>query len=135
VQPVLVERDSGDIRDTGWVVIVQEGYDRIVEPVNNLQKKLVVRSLVGLAMVIGVVTSVWFFMTRVLDTPSGSRLFAALKPKAGLSSERSSTSRGSTGGSASAAPSATVPEASGGKSPVSTGNASATLPGSELGGK
>jgi serine/threonine protein kinase len=104
VQPILIERDSGDIRNTGWVVIVQEGYDRIVEPVETLQSRLVVRALVGLTLIAAVVTGLWFFMTRVLDTPTSSRLFALLKNKAGLGSERSSTAHRATSSSASATP-------------------------------
>jgi hypothetical protein len=65
-RPVIVERDDGTVHPTGWVVVVEERYDQVVEPVDALRRKLLVGGLIGLLALAGVTAGAWLFVARAV---------------------------------------------------------------------
>jgi hypothetical protein len=88
LEPVLVPRGRDEVRDTGWVVLVQERQEDTLRPVRGLRGKLVYGGLAGLGLVVLVVTALWGFVILVLNDPRGSRLIAFLRRRVGLSTPR-----------------------------------------------
>ncbi len=86
-EPVVVPGREGKLRDTGWVVVVQQRHDDAVGPVDGLKRKLMGLGLTALALVVGVVTALWAFVLWVLSDAPRSRLAAALRRRAGLRTE------------------------------------------------
>jgi hypothetical protein len=88
--PVEVEGHSQAVRDTGWVVVVQEPHDAVVGPVRDLRYELWLRGALALAALIAVVAGLWFVVAGVLNESSRSRLYRFLRRRAGLDSLGSS---------------------------------------------
>jgi hypothetical protein len=90
VAPVEVEGHSPAVRDTGWVVVVQEPHDAVVGPVRDLRYQLWLRGALALAALIAVVAGLWFVVAGVVNESSRSRLYRFLRRRAGLDSLGSS---------------------------------------------
>ncbi len=84
VDPVFIEGRDSDVRDTGWVVIVQERYDRALEPVRRLGTQLVRQWLVALGTVAAVVTALWGVVVVLLDDSRRFRFVSALRRRFGI---------------------------------------------------
>ncbi|MCO6457873.1 MAG: protein kinase [Pirellulaceae bacterium] len=70
--PVLLQRRNGEEAqglDTGLVVVVQEDYESALVPVRDLGRRLVREGVSALAVVIGVVFVLWFFVLRLWGQP------------------------------------------------------------------
>jgi hypothetical protein len=92
-QPVLID-ERPEVRDTGWVVVVQERYDIAIGPVLQLEKDMMVSGWWSLGVAVTVVTALWVFVIVVLNESAGSRLFARLRRRAGLGGESLSSGKG-----------------------------------------
>jgi serine/threonine protein kinase len=84
--PVLID-ERPEVRETGWVVVVQERYDTAIGPVDQLEKDMMVRGWTALGLAVTGVTLLWLFVVVVLNESTGSRLFRYLKRRAGLVSD------------------------------------------------
>jgi hypothetical protein len=84
---VLVEGWHPGVRDTGWVVLVQERYDAVIGPVLDLRHKLVVRGTLTLIVIIAMLTALWGVVILILNETHRTRLTAFLRRRAGLASE------------------------------------------------
>lgn len=119
VEPITYRHRTADGRSetvqTGLLVIIQDNYDRAIEPVEAMRRRLIGRGLLGLAVLIGVVMGLWIFVAIGLNDSSRSRLAAFLRRRAGLASggsfsatarsrsgALSQSARGSSGGTATA---------------------------------
>jgi hypothetical protein len=108
-QPVVIaprqrkDRESagtGPI-DTGLFVLVQADREKALQPVRRLGTGLRRDGLRAMGVVVFFLTALWGFVIVVLNEPSRSRVFAALRRRAGLKSGAASSSFSSrTGGTA-----------------------------------
>lgn len=103
-EPIVYQLRSPDGRlkteQTGLMVVVQANYDKAIEPVEALRRRLMLRGLLGLTVLIAVVVALWVFVGIGLNDSSRSRLAAFLRRRAGLSSiSFSATARTRSGGS------------------------------------
>jgi serine/threonine protein kinase len=94
-EPVIVPDRELAIRDTGWIVIVQERFDDAVRPARELGAQLRDGGLIALGLVIAVVTALWGFVIVVLNESPRFRLMRILRRSAGLPSPASSANIGS----------------------------------------
>ena len=85
--------------DTGWVVLVQERRDEILQPVRDLQWRLGYVGLVACAAVLVLVALMWAGMALVMDTSSRSPVTRYLRRWAGLHTSATSGSIGTAGNS------------------------------------
>lgn len=99
-------RTENNLRDTGWVVIVQESYASAAEPVDRLKQGLVRRGLTAAGVLVFVLTGLWGFVMVGLNDASRSRIAAALRRRAGVKSTGSSTAES---GNADSSPERTAP--------------------------
>ncbi len=74
------------VRDnpTGWVVLVQNSYQRAIgDTLTELRKSWMTSGLIGLGAVAAVLLALWWFAFRMLDEPARWRpAMAVVKPKA-----------------------------------------------------
>lgn len=77
LEPVVLEDATRGIRDTGWVVIIQERYESVIRPIYELGSALVRRALVALGVVLGVITAMWGLVIALVS--DNSRLARLLK--------------------------------------------------------
>jgi hypothetical protein len=106
VQPVLIEERPA-VRDTGWMVLVQERYDVAIGPVLQLEHDMMARGRWYLALALAVVTGLWLVVIFVLNESAGSRWFRFLRRQAGVSGESAGSIKGSLDRSGQPAPRAT----------------------------
>jgi hypothetical protein len=83
--------------DTGWVVLVQERRDEVLQPVRDLQWRLGYVGLAATVIVLGLVVLMWAGMAFVMDTSSRSPVTRFLRRWAGLPP---GSTTGTSGGSA-----------------------------------
>jgi hypothetical protein len=95
-QPVQIE-ERPEVRDTGWVVVVQERYDVAIGPVLRLEKDMMASGWWALGVAVTVVTALWLFVIVVLNESAGARLFARLRRRIGLGGESLPSTKGSLG--------------------------------------
>ncbi|MDY3559532.1 protein kinase [Gemmata sp. JC673] len=84
-------RVGPDKVDTGWVVLVQERRDEVLQPVREMQWRLGFVGLVAGVAVLGLVTLMWTGMMMVMDTSSRSPVTRLLRRWAGLPTSGTST--------------------------------------------
>jgi hypothetical protein len=86
--------------DTGWVVVVEKRYDTAIGPVQRLEKSMLARGGLTLAIAAAVITALWGFVIVVLNNSPGSRLVAWVRRRAGLRTERPTPAGGTVAPSA-----------------------------------
>jgi serine/threonine protein kinase len=89
-----VDHQVDDVR-TKWVVLVQEKYADVIEPVGKLQSALVKDGLLALALTLTLMAGLWAFVILVLSDSARNRLSAFLRRRARLSGGTLSTQSGS----------------------------------------
>lgn len=94
VEPVVVPGVDKDIRDTGWLMIVQESRDEAVKPVHDLRGTLLLYGGLAVGLVVIVLTLVWGFVLVVLNAAPNSRVVQFLRRKVGLKSGASVSASG-----------------------------------------
>jgi hypothetical protein len=52
IEPVLVIRDLNHVDDTGWVVIVQQRHNDIIDPLLNLRYRVILSGLLPSSVVL-----------------------------------------------------------------------------------
>lgn len=109
VEPVLVRPEDGAPIDTGWVILVQERKDEVLQPVTDLQWRLGIGAGAAGLFLVAVVAVVWAGTVSVLDGAPKSRVTRLLRRWAGLPTSTAGTG---TAGTATAT-AGTVPPASG----------------------
>lgn len=77
LEPVVLVDATRGVRDTGWVVIIQERYESVIRPIYDLGSQLMRRALVALGVVLGVITALWGFVIALVS--DNSRLARLLK--------------------------------------------------------
>jgi hypothetical protein len=82
--------------DTGLFVIVQADREKALQPVHRLGTGLRRDGLRAMGVVVLFLTALWGFVIVVLNEPSRSRVFAALRRRAGLKSAGGASSSFST---------------------------------------
>jgi serine/threonine protein kinase len=113
-EPVRMRRrGSGAVKigpeweDTGLLVVVQENYAAAVAPAAQLQRKLVLWTLLALGAAAALVTGLWVVVSRGLIDAPRSRLAALLRRRSGMTMRTSpDTASSSRSSAAIAAPSA-----------------------------
>lgn len=93
IEPVIVIHGRERVMDTGWIVLVQERYDKAMEPVFQMQQQLVHMALVALGLVALVILALWGFVILVLNDSVRSRITAALRRSVGLATVGSGSGR------------------------------------------
>jgi hypothetical protein len=96
-EPVVVPSAGADVRDTGWVILVQERVADTVAPLRALTTRLIVGGVVALALVVAVVTVLWGFVLFVLNALPQSRLTTFLRRRVGMPSTGPSGASGLSG--------------------------------------
>jgi hypothetical protein len=102
--PVRLDETAQD-NDTGWVVVVEKRYDTAIGPVQRLEKSMLARGGLTLAIATAVITLLWGFVIVVLNNSPGSRLVAWVRRRAGLRTERGTLAGGTSVPSAASRPS------------------------------
>jgi serine/threonine protein kinase len=74
-----------DVR-TPWVVLVQENYADVIEPVGELQATLIRDGLLALTLTVVLMAGLWAFVILVLNDSARNRMSAFLRRRAGLPS-------------------------------------------------
>ncbi|VTR99003.1 serine threonine protein kinase : Probable serine/threonine-protein kinase OS=Blastopirellula marina DSM 3645 GN=DSM3645_09987 PE=3 SV=1: Pkinase [Gemmata massiliana] len=87
-------RVGPDKVDTGWVVVVQERRDEVLQPVRNLQWRLGYVGLIACVVVLVLVALMWTGMVLVMDTSSRSPVTRLLRKWAGLPTSATSGATG-----------------------------------------
>jgi hypothetical protein len=83
-EPVFIPDRPDNVRDTGWVVMVQERYEAATLPVERLSQQLVRLGLIGLAVIAAVLTALWGSVYLLLSRSSKERLIRSMRRRAGL---------------------------------------------------
>lgn len=98
LEPVVLEDAARGIRDTGWVVIIQERYESVIRPIYDLGSQLVRRALLALGVVLAVITALWGLV--IASVSDNSRLARLLKWRrsVGLATEGGFSESGSSSG-------------------------------------
>jgi hypothetical protein len=120
VEPVVIRSGNDKPVDTGFLIVVQERRDAVMQPVRDLQKRLTFGAFLATLFVIALLTIVTFGMLSVLDGAPKSRVTRFLRRWAGLSTGTTGTS---TIGSGTAGPAGSVGAKTqrGGATPESSG--------------
>jgi hypothetical protein len=99
-EPILYEirltvagREVGEpvVVDNGWVVIVQEKYETVLKPVEEMKSKLIVLVLLALGVMALVIVILWGMVYLGVNQSSGSRVARYLRRQAGLSASAASS--------------------------------------------
>jgi serine/threonine protein kinase len=98
VDAVIVPGPDGTFEDTGWGVVVQERYEDVLRPVQELKADLVGRAQLAAGLVALVGVGTWSFVLLLLNDSSRSRLSRFLRKRAGLAAAGLSSRSGSLGG-------------------------------------
>jgi hypothetical protein len=85
--------------DTGWVVLVQERRDAVLQPVRDLQWRLGYVGAAAAVIVLGLVVLMWGGVMMVMDTSSRSPVTRFLRRWAGLPAVGTAGTSGTIGGS------------------------------------
>lgn len=78
VEPVMLLHGR-QLRDTGWVVVIQKRFDAAVGPISALQARLIYLGLWALGIVVIVVSALWVLAIFVLKKEPVSRLLVAFR--------------------------------------------------------
>ena len=97
IEPVFVDERSAKAQDTGWAVIVQERRSAATLPVREMGRELVRVGLTGLAVVLGVITTLWGFVIIVLNESPRGRWFRWIRLRMGTATEGRLSDAASTG--------------------------------------
>jgi hypothetical protein len=84
VERVIVRPEDGTPIDTGWVILVQERKDEVLDPVTDLQWRLAVGGTLAGFFLFVVLAIVWAGTVSVLDGAPKSRVTRLLRRWAGL---------------------------------------------------
>ncbi len=90
VERVIVRPEQGKPIDTGWVILVQERRDEVLEPVTALQWHLGRGGAVAGVCLFFIIVVVWTGTLSVLDSSPKSRMTRLLRRWAGLPTTNSS---------------------------------------------
>ena len=94
-------RSGPELIDTGWVIVVQERRDEVMQPVRDLQWRLSYGALGATVFVLCLLAALTIGMMSVLDGAPKSRITRALRRWAGLPTGTSSVGSITTGTSGS----------------------------------
>jgi len=72
--------------DSGWLIVVQDDYAKVVQPAVDLEWQLLTRTLLALGVAITLVTALWISVGLGLIDAPRSRLAALVRRQSGLSS-------------------------------------------------
>lgn len=86
---------SPELRDTGWVVVVQEKEDEVLGPIRTLRSRLAWRASFTVLLITLLLGGLWLFVLVVLDAAPGSRMVRFLRRQVGLRSTVSGSVPGS----------------------------------------
>ncbi|MBA4187184.1 MAG: hypothetical protein C0467_04115 [Planctomycetaceae bacterium] len=84
VERVIVRPEEGNPVDTGWVILVQERKDEVLEPVTALQWQLGRGGAIAGMFLLLIIVLVWTGTVSVLDSSPKSRMTRLLRRWAGL---------------------------------------------------
>lgn len=96
---VQVRQDGDGAANSGWVIVVQERREEVLEPVRQLQWRLGYGAAAAVVVVIVLVLAMWGGMMYLLDASSRSRLTRFLRKWAGLPTAGTGATGTGTGGS------------------------------------
>lgn len=94
VERVVVRPEDGNPIDTGWVILVQERKDQVLEPVTSLQGHLRRGGAVTAVFLLLIVSVMWLGTVSVLDASPRSRMTRLLRRWAGLPTASAGTGVG-----------------------------------------
>jgi eukaryotic-like serine/threonine-protein kinase len=92
--PVIIA-ERPDVRDIGWVVLVQERYDTAIGPVLALEKDMLAQGRWSLGLALTIVTALWVFVIVVLNESVGGPLIRRLRRRMGIGVDSVSSGKGS----------------------------------------
>lgn len=96
---------SPELRDTGWLVVVQEAEAGVVGPIRTLRTRLAWGATLSVSLIALLLGGLWLFVLVVMDAAPGSRVVQYLRRQAGLRTAASgSISASETSGGASGTP-------------------------------
>jgi serine/threonine protein kinase len=84
-EPVIVSGRPVEVKNTDWVVLVQERHATATEPVSELAGRLVRKGIWALSLLVGVIVLLWGIVITMLTESSRRPWIAALRRKVGLS--------------------------------------------------
>jgi serine/threonine protein kinase len=99
--PVLVPDRPEEIRDSGWVIVVQERADEALQPLHDLSSQLVSLAAQSAVVVLLVVLALWGGVWLTQADSRGRRLLTSVRRKLGLSMESAFSSASSSSSSSS----------------------------------
>ena len=70
--PVRTPGSSNGERTTGLMVLVQEDYDRVISPVQDLGRRLVREGILALCVIVVTSATLWYFVLRLYRDPTGA---------------------------------------------------------------
>jgi serine/threonine protein kinase len=85
------QKDGATSEDTGWLVVVQDDYAMELAPAVQLERMLIWRTLLALAVAAVLVTGLWVVVSGGLIDAPRSRLAAFLRRRSGLAARTSLT--------------------------------------------
>jgi hypothetical protein len=85
VEPVIVSGRPQDVKNTDWVVLVQERHDTATQPVSELAGRLVHKAVWAFSLLIGVILLLWGIVITMLTESSRRPWFGGLRRTIGLS--------------------------------------------------
>lgn len=83
-EPVRIDSRPVALQDVGWVVGVEERYEAVAAPVQQLGRSLIGWGLIGLTVVLTVITALWGFVLAILTANSRSRWTHWVRRRMGL---------------------------------------------------
>jgi hypothetical protein len=106
LEPVLVPDRPRDVRDSGWLILIQERPGEALQPLQELARQFRALALQSIGVVLLVVIGLWAAVWLTLADSRGRRLMISLRRKLGLPSESAASSAAS---SSSSTPASSVP--------------------------
>jgi hypothetical protein len=100
---VIVPDRPRDVRESGWVIVVQEREAEALQPLQALAQQFRALALQSLAVVLLAVVGLWGLVWLTLADSRGRRLMISLRRKLGLPSESAASSVGSSSASSASA--------------------------------
>ena len=97
VEPVVIRSGNDKPVDIGFLIVVQERRDAVMQPVRDLQERLTIGAFLAVVFVILLLTVLTFGLLSVLDGAPKSRVTRFLRRWAGLSTGTIGTGTAGTG--------------------------------------
>ncbi len=73
IEPVFFRRAANQVRDSGWVLLVQESRSETLQPITNLSAMVIYGGLSALVLVVLIMAGLWWLVVLVQNAPNRLR--------------------------------------------------------------